>query len=473
MKTRITSLILFAVLLPVTAFAELVTLDSYMEQVTKGNQSYTAADKGREAGKLKSEEGELLTTTSFFTDLQYTNDKRVPMIPAIMGDRTSTASGSMGFSKNTSIGLSGKLYYKLVQTTINGVNQSFIPYTEYYESSPVLELNQSFWKNSFGRQTRASRDALEAAAMMSAYNSKFDSKQIMSDAETLYWNLSTTRELLKVQQDNLKRAERLRDWTKKRVGSNLADRVDLLQAESMLKMRQLELEATTDSEKELVRQFNTSRGATTDDANMELEIMSPEKAIAIETPQRKGVREDVKALEAASKAAAANARISKDNYAPSLDLFGQFSLNGKDQFDPAVRDSFSGKHPYVVAGLTFSAPLSFGTVGRVKSGYEAEKISADYAYQRKVFETDRLWDNLTKKLDDTRRKLKLAYELEKLQEQKVLYEEKRLKLGRTTTYQVITFEDDLAGAQQSRLMTQQALISMISEMKTFVSEEEI
>lgn len=473
MKLRTVSLVMLTALLPVVSFAELITLDSYIEQVTKGNQSYTSAVKGKEAGKLKSEEGDLLTTASFFTELQYTNDKRVPMIPAIMGDRTSTASGSMGFSKNTTFGLGGKLYYKLTQTTINGVNQSFIPYTEYYEASPVLELTQSFWKNSFGRQTRATRDALEAKAMSEAYNSKFESKQIMSSSEALYWNLSTTRELLEVQKENLKRAERLRDWAKKRVKSNLADKVDLLQAESMLKMRQLELEATADTEKELLRQFNTNRGASDDNSAIQLEVMAPEKAIAMEAPQRKGVREDVKALEAVAKAAAANARISKDNYSPSLDLFGQFSLNGKDQFDPAIKDSFSGKHPYLVAGLTFSAPLSFGTVSRVKNGYEAEKISADYAYQRKVFETDRQWDNLTKKLDDTKQKLKLAYELEKLQEQKVLYEEKRLKLGRTTTYQVITFEDDLASAQQTRLMTQQALISMISEMKTFVSEEEI
>ncbi len=473
MKIRIISLTFLVVLTPLAAFAELVTFDSYMEQVTKGNQNYSAVTKGAEAGKLKSEEGELITSTSFFTNLQYTNDKRVPMIPAIMGDRTSTASGSMGFAKNTTFGLSGKLYYALTQTSISGVNQSFIPYTEYYESSPVLELRQSLWQNSFGRQTRATRDALEAKAMSDSYSSKFSSKQIMSASETLYWTLSTTRELVKVQKENLKRAERLRDWSKRRVSNNLADRVDLLQAESMLKMRQLELEGTQDTEKDLIRQFNTNRGASTDDIEIELEIMNPEQAVALNAPERKGVREDVKALEAGAKAAAANARISRDKNAPTLDLFGKFSLNGKDEFDPAFKDSFSGRHPYTIVGLSFSTPLSFGIVGRVNSGYDAEKISAEYAYQRKVFETDRQWNDLSKKLDDIKQKLKLAYELEKLQEQKLSYEEKRLKLGRTTTYQVITFEDDLANAQQKRLMTQQELIATISAMKTFVSQEEI
>ncbi len=473
MKTRIISLVFLSFLVPVSSYAELITLDSYIQQVTDGNQAYTSSVKGTEAGKLKAEEGDLLTSASFFTELNYINDKRMPMIPAIMGDRTTISSGSVGFSKNTSFGLSGKLYYSVTHTAMNGVNGTFIPFTEYYETSPVLELKQSLWQNAFGRQTRATMDAIEAKSLSDSYAAKFATKKIMSASETLYWTLSTTRELLKVQQENLKRAERLRDWTKRRVSNNLTDRVDLLQAEAMLKMRQLELKSTLDDETALVRQFNTNRGVDSDKINFDLEVMTPQQATAIKAPERRGVREDVKALEAGAKAVAASAKLSKDKNAPNLDLFGNFSLNGKDKFNEAFNDSFSGRYPYMMVGLTFSAPLSFGTVGRVNKGYDAEKISAEYAYQRKIFETDREWDDLTKKLNEIKQKLDLAYELEKLQDQKLSYEEKRLKLGRTTTYQVIMFENDLASAQQTRLMTQQELIATISTMKTFVSQEEI
>ncbi len=468
---KIISFIVFSI--PFCAYAELITLESYIQQVAQGNQNYTASVKNTEAGKLKSQEGELLTSTSFFTNLNHVNDKRVPAIPAIMGDRTIVSSGLMGFAKNTTFGLSGKLYYSLTHTKMNGVNGSFIPYTEYYEMSPVLEVKQSLWQNAFGRQTRAAMQALESKSMSDAYSSKYMSKQLISASENLYWNLSTVRELLDIQKQNLNRAEKLLEWSKRRANLNLADKVDLLQAQAMLKMRQLEIESTMETERQLLRQFNTNRGLTSDDVEIELEKMTPEQALALSIPEKVGVREDVKALEAGARAAAANVKLSKDKNAPTLDLFGTFSLNGKEKFNDAFQDAFSGRYPYTVVGLTFSAPLSFGYVSRVNQGYEAEKVAAEYAYQRKSFETERLWDDLNKKIVDVRKKLELAHELEKLQDQKVNYEEKRLKLGRTTTYQVIMFENDLASAQQTRLLAQQELISTITTMKTFKSEEEI
>ena len=472
-KIKLFSLVALFLSTSLSLRAEVLTLDSFVKTVTQGNQAYTSSQKGEEAGRLKSEEGELITSTSFFTHLQYVNDKRVTAIPTIMGDRTMISSGSMGFAKNTNFGLSGKLYYGLTQTRYHGVNPMFIPYTEYYESGPVLELKQSLWQNAFGRQTRDSMDAIEAKSMSDSYAETFKGKLLVAEAETLYWGLATVKELVKVQKENLKRAEKLRDWAKKRVSSNLADKVDLIQAEAMLKLREFELESTINQEKTYTRNFNTQRGVDSDVMDEELELMSPDKTLAIVVPQKKGVREDVKAAEAGARAATASAKLSKDKNAPTLDLSGTFSLNGKDKFDKAFKDSFSGDHPYLAAALTFSVPLDFGGVSRVNSGYDSEKISAEYAYQRKVFETDRDWNDLTKKFDETKQKLKLAYELEQVQNQKLSYEQKRLQLGRTTTYQVITFENDLASAQQLRLNTQQELLALISKMKTFQEKEEI
>ncbi len=246
---KIISFIVFSI--PFCAYAELITLESYIQQVAQGNQNYTASVKNTEAGKLKSQEGELLTSTSFFTNLNHVNDKRVPAIPAIMGDRTIVSSGLMGFAKNTTFGLSGKLYYSLTHTKMNGVNGPFIPYTEYYEMSPVLEVKQSLWQNAFGRQTRAAMQALESKSMSDAYSSKYMSKQLISASENLYWNLSTVRELLDIQKQNLNRAEKLLEWSKRRANLNLADKVDRIQAQAMLKMRRLEIGSTMETERQL------------------------------------------------------------------------------------------------------------------------------------------------------------------------------------------------------------------------------
>ena len=52
-------------------------------------------------------------------------------------------------------------------------------------------------------------------------------------------------------------------------------------------------------------------------------------------------------------------------------------------------------------------------------------------YERKSFESDREWNDLTKKVNDMKERLKIAKELEDAQYKKYIYENNRLKLGRS------------------------------------------
>jgi outer membrane protein TolC len=215
------------------------------------------------------------------------------------------------------------------------------------------------------------------------------------------------------------------------------------------------------------------RGVNSDEFNDETEKITVETIIAMPLPDRKGVRDDVASLREAARAAAASAKLSRDKNRPTFDLFSTLSLNGRDpNFDPSFKESWRGNFPYTVVGLKFSTPLDFGSISKVNSGYELDKISTEYMYERKSFESDREWNDLTKKVNDMKERLKVAKELEDAQYKKYIYENNRLKLGRTTTYQVITFQQDYANAQYNRLSMQLQILESLATMKTFVGKEE-
>jgi len=337
----------------------------------------------------------------------------------------------------------------------------------------VLELKQSLWQNAFGRQTRAIVQAIDARNLSSSYSASYASKKLLSDAEAIYWKMALVKDLVQIKQDNFDRAEKIKEWAQKRSKSNLADNVDLLQAEANYKMAQMDLQLALDDEKEATRTFNTMRGVNSDEFNDSTEKLTVDSVVAMPFPERKGVRDDVAALRESSRAAAANAKLSADKNKPTFDLFSTLSLNGRDpNFDPSFKESWRGNYPYTVVGVKFSTPLDFGSIHRVNSGYELDKISAEYMYERRQFEADREWENLTKKATDLKARLKIAKDLEDAQYKKYTYEQNRLKLGRTTTYQVITFEQDYATAQYNRLNMQLQMLQLIGTMKTFNGKEE-
>ena len=454
--------------------AEPLSIDGFLNEVQKQHQGYEASQKGVEAGESKSREGELALSYSLFSTLQYSNDKRPSNFAFVVGDRAAVSTYSLGVSKLTTFGLNASLSYNVNYFYFHGANSAFLTNNQYYQMNPQLDLTLSLWRNSFGRQTRAIVEATNAKNLSTSYTESYRSKLILSDAEALYWRASLVKELVKVEKINLDRAREIRDWNKRRVSLNLTDKVDLLQADANLKIREMSYETAIDEERTALRDFNTMRGVAADEINEELQNITVEQILALPLPERKGTRDDVMALKEAARAAAANANLSKDKNAPSLDLFSTLTVNGRDPaFDTSFKQSWGGLYPYTVVGIKFVAPLDLGNIKRVNSGYEAEKISAEYTYERKRFEADRDWNDLTKSVDDTKKRLQIANEIEDLQFKKFTYEQNRQHRGQTTTYQVLTFEQDYATAQYNRIKLQDDVLRLIAQMKTFIGKEEL
>ncbi|MBI4403082.1 MAG: TolC family protein [Deltaproteobacteria bacterium] len=464
------TLILAWLVLPVHGFSAL-TLESYLQQVREKHGGWAAARATSEGALLRAGEASLLVKPALFSTLSYLNDAKPTANSAFLGSKTLYYGYSLGVSQLTRFGLQGKLSYNLSHTALSDVNPLFIAEPSYYEVRPTLELIQSLWRNAWGTETTAQEKVVSAQALGTSFLEAFKAKQWLVEAEGAYWGLSAAREMVAVQKDSLDRALRIKDWSARRVRLGLADRSDLLQAEAALLVRKLEWQASIDEEGSASRQFNSFRGLQSSEVSESLPPMRHDLGKDVSMPTRAGMRLDVKAAEQLNRLAEANAELSRHRNLPQLDLSASFSLNGKDtELGAVVAQSIKTDKPSVAVGMKFLTPLDVGTLSDNRSGYEKEKKGAHLNFQRKVFEQDQQWNDLTTKFTDAKTRLGLAFEIEKAQKEKLDYEKDRHSRGRTTTYHVLMFEQDFALAQAMRIKAQVEILRISALMKLFSND---
>ena len=102
-----------------------------------------------------------------------------------------------------------------------------------------------------------------------------------------------------------------------------------------------------------------------------------------------------------------------------------------------------------------------------RSGLNKDREAADLSYQRKVMDQEKEWVDLAKKFDEAKRRYKLILAIEHIQKEKSEYERDRLNRGRTTSIQVLTFEQDFRTSQLNRIQSQAEILNLVAQMKTF------
>ena len=472
MKER-RSLSVFVVLLSMfclttPAFSATLSLNEYLEQVKKGNEGVQALMQSSQAIMSRKEEGRLLVRPMFFTNLTFYNDAKPTAVPSFMGNRTLVDTYQFGFMQQTPFGLSGKLYYQWTYTQIEGTVPGVLPLTKFYEARPVLEVNQSLWKNGFGSETQTTLELAESGTLAQAYSDQFKLKAALAEAEGVFWKLAITRQMIQVQKESLERAERLRDWSRKRARSGLGDKSDELQAEANLQVRTLEYQSTVHGLRSASLDFNSQRGVKEEEVTEKLPVLDKASTEKLSIPEKKSMRLDVRAAQAATKVAEANARLGKEKNSPTLDVFGQAATNGRtDVFGTSFSDSWTAQFPTFTVGLKFQTSLDWWQVSENRSAYQAEIKAAELNYRRKAFEEERDYRELVKKLAEAKARLNLCFGIEEVQEKKLNREKERLKLGRSVTYQVIMFEQDYASAELLRLKTQGEVLGLYTQLKLY------
>lgn len=457
------------ILLASSAFAQgTLSLNDYVQQVTQGHKGWQSSQKAAAGAALREDEGKVMTSPQVSAQVQHVSDQKPSATSFISGDKVISDSYTAGIGQQTRFGLKAQFNYTMSQTELFNANPQFVKESKYYEGRPSIEVSQSLWKNGFGSETKTTESLLAAQTRLSSQSEAYKQKMYGLEAEMVYWRLVLARETVGAQRAALERALKIKAWSARRSQLDLGDKADLFQAESAVKLRDLELQIAVDEERAAARAFNLARGLESADVKESLTRITPSMLDRMAEPAKVGERPDVKVAREALALSTASAALGQEKYKPNLDAFASYALNGHEAtMGDAMSSSFKTDKPTLAVGLKISAPLTWGIASRAQDGYIQEKYGADLNYQRKLFENNAEWLDLEQKLADSKKRLQLTRAMESTQKEKLEYEKDRQSRGRTTTYQVLAFEQDFAAAELARIRSQADVLRIVAQMKTF------
>lgn len=448
--------------------AKVLTLEDYLNQVKSQSPEIRGLIQEVTANELRLREADLLLSPEFYSKYELFDNRAEP-VNDFTPSRTQATGWRAGVRDQTLWGLGADLYVGNTHTELGGVDPNFIPLADYNHSVVGLQLTQSLWRNGFGEAARGDYEAAKARSRIAYLQSKFQLKNLLTKAENTYWSLVSFNEIVKLQEENVDRAVKLRQWMNRRAGMRLVDDVDALQAQASAEQRELELMQSLDERAALMREFNTLRGVDSDEVQALTELPTSDFLLKmVKDPNQKMTREDFAILYEQAIAAAAIAKSERSKVRPQLDLVAGVNSNGLDpQRSEASSEAYALENPTWNVGVTFSIPLDYTLLADSRRSSRAQRKAAEDKLTAAKFNEERAWDNILKQRQEAQRRFEKSTSLEKTQTQLVKRERSRLMNGRSTTFQSLTIEQNLASAQVQRVRAQLALLQIHNLIKEF------
>lgn len=455
-----------------SCFSSELTLDKYLGEVTKKNSGIKGTLISSEAKDLRKDEGSLFFKPSFFFTGEYVDDQRPTNSPIIQGTQTLKQNFKAGLAQNLRYGTKLSLSYNHNKTQINGTSADILQRSKFYDVGPTLEVTQSLWRNFLGAESEATEKAQNFQNEAQKYNAQFSYKQLVMDAKNAYWRLYYAQKSLKVQEESLERAKKLREWNRSRFRSNLIEESEFLQAESNLKKREMEYQFSQTELRTSLRVLNSLRESEGEVILADSNSSNTDKILTASIPEKRKIREDVLATIASSNASISQSELGSQRNKPSLELYGSYSLNGRNEkYSSASDEAFGTERPMYVVGIRFTTPLDTGALSDFRKSYAQDKIANEMIMKRKTYEVEREWEIFTERFENFKYRLRISRELEQAQEKKLTTEKRLYNQGRTTTFQVLQFEQDFANSQLIKLQSEKDLLAIYNQLMLFAEGE--
>lgn len=469
---KMQSLALLA-LLPVSALAQgNLSLDQFLDQVSSSHEGLKASKTISKSAQMRTDESKLLTRPRLTAQFQNTVDERPQIQPAFMGNRTTDQFYRLGIEEQTTFGMAAKLSYQFNYRQIDGVNPTFVPRNSFYLGTPMLELSQQLLRNGFGSEISAQVELGQATAQATAFEQSYRSRLILTEARTAYWRAAVAQQIVTAQQGLLERAKKMSDWSNRRVNMQLADKADGIQADALVQVRDLELKNALDEQKNSARLLNSLRGSESDQLSESLIGLETDITLPNLKSITSGTRDDVRQAQALSKAASAQAKLGEEKNRSQLEVYGAYSLNSLEtDANQGWSSSWSTRNPTTTVGVRFATPLDFSLASKTKEAYANESTAAESVYQRRLIDQRREAEELAFQIKSAQERIVILKQIEATQDRKLKNERDRLFRGRSTTFQVLQFEQDASLAQVNRIRTQGELMTLLARLELYKEGE--
>lgn len=141
----------------------------------------------------------------------------------------------------------------------------------------------------------------------------------------------------------------------------------------------------------------------------------------------------------------------KEKNKPSLNLSMVASKYGRDlNLDQAQTKMFSDSKDYLYVGLNYTMPLGLTTSSDVRRGYDLLVQSQVLAEQSRQRNEKITWKNTYDQVKSLETQYHILKNLEVTQKEKSDLEREKYNNGRSTTYQVLNFEQDYLNARNQK-----------------------
>lgn len=108
-----------------------------------------------------------------------------------------------------------------------------------------------------------------------------------------------------------------------------------------------------------------------------------------------------------------------------------------------------------------------GLASEAAAGYRKEQMGAEMTFRQKQTDLMNEWSDLKKRIAEFKVRLKLTQGLVAAQKAKLALERERLNTGRTTTFQVLMFEQDYAQSKLGEIGAKAALVRALTQLKVY------
>jgi hypothetical protein len=416
--------------------------DEFEAIIRENNSEIKALHDEKLALEGAAEEADALFAWELSASIGALDDKSPSSDPSLAYDSLSVLSGGVTLGNRSRWGLETKFSLDSSGSIVDDSGSWLM--------KPSVELRLPLWSNAFGRQSLATHRSLSLQKRLEAISAELAYDDKLDEALILLWSTVLQKESLINQQATLNRVTELYKIALKKSQRNLEAASNFLQARSALEQAQLDLETARLKFSQLETLLKLVLSRFKDFVVPAYDFTKFKKLSLEDYVGTVSARERLVSLTQDLRLESAQVRIEDEK--SRLDLIGRYAQTGADRrFGEATRDSLMSDQSTAFVGLQLSVPLDFARSSRARERQErvAKSAEARSAYYRReqgpVLVQDRVSQH--NRLVEL---LELSRKLEKTQLEKLGNERSLLAQGRSSIYQVLQFELDLARAQGSK-----------------------
>ncbi len=458
------------------SYADFLTVDQYLKKVEENNSTFKEINFQIEAVSKKFRETDRAYSASLDSNLNYANDKTRTYSSAISGfadQKTEALDFNVSVNKQFKTGTLFSAGYGTSHTAVNYI----LPEYTVSDMAPFLALEQSLLKNLNGDLTKISTAKLKAASKALIYLQTYKKQQLILNAQKTYWAFSYAKTVNEFRKMSLERSKKILDWNTARYNKDLAEKNDVLQSKALYKGRELALKQSEYDMSEACRNFNELINISSDCTDYQVESLNNLEQYFKDISELKrngGKRADVLAALSNAESYKFAAEEQAKSTGADLKLNGRFAFNGANSsFSAAASEMSKLRYPSWALGLSYSVPLDFSLRKTVNEGFEAEIRSAEKQAEATDLAELNDWLQLNTNWKNSLAKYEISKEINKIQQERNIEEQKLLKRGRSTTSDMIKSEDDLDDAVLTQYQMSMDLIFILSESRTLYDTQTI